>query len=296
MIRSLAPDELEWFIASYYTFLGHSSPRSFAHRAVLTMREIEAEANKSFVLLNSTGQPLAGTHVLAPNPDDDNQNLHLSNIWFSQDASDLSTLLTELLRRFHHEAAYCPLYNFSEQVSKRIAPVFTDLGFKLEQSHDMEFALADLPPLGMPLVLEAWSHQSDLKFREVFAQAEGFVPSERLWAWLKRWRGKFRPDYWFIARGTLDQEPVGYAFYGAHQTGLEGSYYLTAAGVLTKYRSSSEMLRRLVISSMHDLATRSPLGHIFTTVAEQDPKLIQIFESLGFVTNQKYPVYVKKPE
>ena len=75
MIRSLAPDELEWFIASYYDFLGHSDPRHFARRAVRSIHsvahQLEGEAERSFILFADGDVPLAGAHIIAPGPDDD---------------------------------------------------------------------------------------------------------------------------------------------------------------------------------------------------------------------------------
>ncbi len=296
-MRSLAPDELEWFIASYYGFLGHSNPRGFARQAVLAMRDRDAEADKSFIhLSDKTKTPLAGVHVLAPDPEDDDQNLYLSNIWFQQDPGDLTTLLQEVLGHHPHEAVHCPLFNFSTGKLERVQPVFDTLGFDLEYISDLRFDLADLPPIGTPLVLEAWSDESDVLFRKVFSQAESYKPSDKQWSWFKRRRGKFNPNLWFIARETLDQDPVGYALYGAYQEGIEGVYYLTAAGVMPEFRDSTEMLRRLMLSSMHELAARSPFGKIQTTTTQQDPKLLEIFESLGFVTTDKYPVFIRKPD
>jgi len=295
VIRSIAPDELEWFIASSYEFLGHSDPRGFARRAVRSVRDPEAEAENSLILFSEGDVPLAGAYVVAPEPEDDDQNLYLSNLWFKHDAADLQRLIEGLLERFDHEAVHCPLYNFSEAKLRLVAPVFEALGFERKHAYDLEFDLAELPPLGLPLVLEAWSEENDGRFREVFREAEGFEPSERFWAWLKRWRGPFRPDLWFIACETLDQPSIGYAFYGMYQDGVDGLYYLTAAGVKAEYRGSSEMLRRLLISSMQELAARSPFGRIQTLITQRDPKLINILESLGFRTQSAYPAYVRQP-
>lgn len=296
MIRTLAPDELEWFIASYYDFLGHSNPRGFARQAVSAMRDRDAEADKSFIAVSDeTEIPLAGVHVLAPEPEADDQNLALSNIWFKDESADLTALLRKVLAQHPHDAVHCPLFNFSDAKLDRVRPVFDALGFDLEYTFDLEFDLADLPPIGTPLVLEAWSDESDVLFRKVFSQAESYKPSDRQWSWFKRRRSKFNPNLWFIARETLDQDPVGYAFYGAYQEGIEGIYYLTAGGVMPEFRDSTAMLRRLMISSMQELASRSPFGKIQTTTTRQDPKLLEILESLGFITTDKYPVFIRKP-
>ncbi len=295
MIRSTSPDELEWFIASSYEFLGHSDPRAFARRAVRAVHDPVAEADRSFILFAAGDVPLAGAYVRAPEQDGDDQNLYLSNLWFKRDAKDLERLVGELLARFHHEAVHCPLYNFSPEKLALVAPALEALGFERRQAFDLEFELAELPPLGLPLVLEAWSEEKDDLFRETFRRAEGYAPSETLWAWLKRWRGPFHPNLWFVACETLDQDPIGYAFYGLYQDGVDGVYYLTAAGVAAEYRESSEMLRRLLISSMQELAARSPFGRIQTLITQRDPKLIEILQSLGFETKGTYPAYVKQP-
>lgn len=295
MIRSLAADELEGFISRYYAFLGHGNPRGFARQAIAAMRDPHGDAARSFILFSPDGLPLAGAHIVAPEPDDDDQNLYLSNLWFSSTAKDLEQLLADLLRKHPHEAAHCPLYNFTLERVERVAPALTALGFELRQAHALTFALADLPPLGLPVALEAWSEENDPLFRTVFARAEGFTPSDRLWAWLKRWRGPFIPDLWVVGRETLDQEPIGYAFYGTLRDGVDGTYYLTAVGVLAEHRSTSEMLRRLLLSSMHELAARSPMGTVGTLITQNDPKLIAILESLGFELQERYPLFIKLP-
>jgi hypothetical protein len=294
LIRAIAPDELEWFIASTYGFLGHSDPRAFARRAIGLIRDRAHEAERSFVLLDGD-EPLAGAYIVAPEPEDDEQNLYLSNIWFSRAPGHLTALLSELMDKHPHEAVRCPLYNFSPNRVERVRPVFEGLGFSLEHAHDLEFPLSETPPLGLPLMLEAYTEEMDVLFARTFARCESYQPTDSLWAWLKRWRGKFSPDLWWLARETPDQEPVGYAFFGAYQTGVEGSYYLTAAGVLAEHRGDSEMLRRLVISSMQELAAMSPFGKIETTVTYNDPKLVKILEGVGFTPQSHYPVFVKEP-
>ena len=296
MIRSIAPDELEWFIASSYDFLGHSDPRAFARRSVRQLHDLTIEADRSFILFSPGDVPLAGAYALAPEPEDDDQNLYLSNLWFREDAADLTRLLRELLRKLEHEAVHLPLYNVSPSRLEELEPALTALGFERRQAYELEFDLADLPPLGAPLVLEAWTEENDERFQEIFEHGEGFAPSEAFWAWLKRWRGTFQPNLWFLATETIDQDPVGYAFYGMTHEGIDGVYYLTAAGVLAEYRSSSEMLRRLLISSMSELAAQSPFGRIQTLVTQYDPKLIDIMRSLGFEQRSAYPAFVKQPK
>ena len=296
MIRSTSPDELEWFLASSYEFLGHSDPRTFARQSMRAFHDPTGEAENSFILFAPGDVPLAGAYVQAPEPEEDDQNLLLSNLWFKRDAADLRTLLEYILDKFDHEAVHCPLYNVSPARLEMLAPVLTALGFEGRQAVDLEFDLAELPPLGTPLVLEAWSEESDEQFQSVFEQGEGFRPSEAFWAWLKRWRGPFHPNLWFLASATLDQEPVGYAFYGVLEDSIDGVYYLTAVGVLAEHRDSAEMLQRLLLSSMQELAARSPFARLQTLVTQRDPKLVRIYESIGFEQRGSYPVFVKQPK
>jgi hypothetical protein len=295
VIRSTSPDELEWFLAASYAFMDHSDPRAFAQRSARALQDLGAEADRCFVLFAPGDVPLAGAYVRAPEPEDDDQNLYLSNLWFKRSAADLARLLAELLRRHDYEGVHLPLYNVPQERLEVLTPALSELGFEARRAVDLEFDLAELPPLGAPLVLEAWSEENDARFQEVFEQGEGFAPSEAFWAWLKRWRGAFHPNLWFIAAETLDQEPVGYAFYGVLDDGIDGCYYLSAAGVLAAHRDSSEMLRRLLLSSMQELAARSPLARIQTLVTQRDPQLVRILESLGFERRGTYPVFVVQP-
>ncbi|MEM6429036.1 MAG: hypothetical protein AAF708_07330, partial [Deinococcota bacterium] len=300
-MRSLAPDELEWFIGAHYSFLGHHYPRGLAHRGFTRLRDIDHEADKCFVLFAADKRPLAGVYVLAPDPNDDDQNLYLSNFWYTDAAADLTVLLRHVLELHPHEAAHCPLFTASADQVRDLSAAFEPLAFQLEQAHKLIFDLADLPPVGMPVVLEAWTLEADDLFTDVYEAAEQTKPSDRRWAYFKRHRGKFTPDLWFIARETLDQDPIGYAFFGLHHRegvyleGIDGSYYITVVGVLAQYRGSTQMLRRLLLTSMQELASRSPLGRIETVLSEADPKLIHIFESLGFAASETYPTFVKIP-
>src|SRR5690606_23900915 len=124
------------------------------------------------------------------------------------------------------------------------------LGFRRDRLTRLRFQLSEVPPLGAPLVLEAYTQRDERAFREVYRGAEGRAPSDARWALLKRRSGPFQPDLWFVARETLDQEPVGYAFCGRRSRGVDASYTLDAAGVLQRYRGDSEMLRRLLLSTL----------------------------------------------
>lgn len=294
MIRSLAADELPWFLSQAFAFLGHNDPRGLAFKTVKLLKDDDLEADHCFVLIENK-QALAGVHVIAPDEDDDDQNLHIVYPWFSQDKNDLERLFRQVLARLKYEALHFPLYNIHEDAFDKLEPVFRALKFELEQMHDYRFELADLPPLGLPLVLEAWSWDADELFEATFVEAEGLALSESYWAWLKRWRGPFQPDLWFLARESIDQDVIGYGFFGCTKQGIDGQYYLTAIGAHADYRHSSEMLRRLLLSTMRELASRSPLGRLETSLNNKDPKLNQILESLGFELLNSYRVLIKRP-
>ncbi len=293
MIRSLAPDELAWFLSQSFAFVGHSDPNGLARRLLTNIREIDAEARRSFVFIE--GRPKAGAHVIIPNIQEDQFNLLISNIWYEDQVTDLLTLLETLLGDIDHKAAYISLHTFSPQLISDFEPFFKGLGFRLEEVCELSFDLSDVPPLGLPVVLEAWDYLSDAGFREVYQMSEGLSLGDHAWSYLKRGQGSFDPDLWFIARETLDQPPVGYAFYTTKSSSLDGIYALIAAGVLPEHRHSSEMLRRVVILSMLYLASQSPFGRIETALPTHDRKLIQIFESLGFNTKNRYKHFVNRP-
>lgn len=302
VIRNLAPDEIVWFLNRALAFQGHSDPLGLAQRLQPRLRDPKRDAALAFVHLDDgedggPGAPQAGAVVRAPDPDDDEQNLLLTQLWYARPEA-LAGLLRELFRRFPHEAAYAPLHGLLEPTVARLAEVLEPLGFRRERVCDLRFDLAEVPPIGTPLVLEAWSEGAEAEFRAAYGRAEGEL-GDAGWAWLKRWRGPFRPDLWFLARETLDQEAVGYAFCGlaeaAGAAGVDAGYYLTAAGVAADHRGSSAMLRRLVVSLLQELSARAPLGTIETTLSTRDPKLIDILHSLGFRRVEEYDVFARTP-
>lgn len=274
-------------------FQGHRDPYGFAQRIAPRLRDMRRDAGRSFVDADGA-VPTAGAHVLPPDPDAHDQSLHLSQLWFEDEPADLTRLLRELLAKHPHEAVYVPLHGLVPPTVAKLAAALEPLGFSRDRYHRLRFDLVDVPPLGTPLVLEAWSLDTDAAFQDVFERSEGEV-SERTWAWMKRKHGPFFPDLWFLARETLDQEPSGYAFCGALQQGIDASYYLTAVGVLAEHRDTSEMLRRVVVSTLEQLSIRSPLGRIETTLSEADPKLVSILHSLGFRTVDAYDLFVRIP-
>ena len=294
MVRKLSPDELVWFVSRALAFLGHGDPWGFAQRLAPRIKDRRRDAERCFVLFDQ-GHPVAGAFVRAHAPGADDQSLILTQLWFEGGPEQLRQLVSELFRQHPHEAVYAPLVGVPEVVIGLLTQALAGLDFVVDNYLDLRFDLSEVPPIGLPLVLEAWSPTSDEAFRLLYQDAEETALSDGAWAWLKRWRGPFTPDLWFIARETLDQEPVGYAFVGTTERRLDASYYLTAVGVLPEHRHSSEMLRRLVVSILTDLASRSPLGRIDTSLTERDPKLIEILHSLGFETAARYPILVKLP-
>lgn len=297
VIRNLAPDELVWFLNRVLAFQGHADPMGLAQRLQPLLRDPRRDAGLAFVLLSEGETPQAGAVVRAPDPDDDQQNLILSQLWYGRPEA-LEQLLRELFARFPHEAAYAPLHGLLEPTVAQLAAVLEPLGFRRDRVCDLRFDLAEVPPIGTPLVLEAWSEAAEAEFRDTYGRAEGEL-GDAAWAWLKRWRGRFSPDLWFLARETLDQDAVGYAFCGASEAAgvsvVDAGYYLTAAGVVADRRDSSAMLRRLVVSLLQELSARSPLGSIETTLSVRDPKLIDILRSLGFLRLEEYGVFVRTP-
>lgn len=274
-------------------FQGHRDPYGFAQRIGPRLRDPRRDAGRSFVA-ESGGMPTAGAHMLPPDPEAHDQSLHLMQLWYEDDPADLTRLLEELLAKQPHEAVYVPLHGLLPRTVGKLAAALEPLGFGKDRYHRLRFDLVDVPPLGSPLVLEAWNPGADRAFRDLFERSEGEV-SERTWSWMKRKHGPFFPDLWFLARETLDQEPSGYAFCGALQQGIDASYYLTAVGVLPEHRDTSEMLRRVVVTTLEQLSVRSPLGRIETTLSGADPKLVSILHSLGFRTVDAYDLYVKIP-
>ena len=275
-------------------FLGHTDPWGFALRISARLRDPKRDAGRSFVLIGD-GAPLAGAHVQGHAPEDDDQSLGLTHLWFEESPDHLRQLVEAIFDRYPHESVYAPLHGVSTPIEKKLGSALTGLGFRPDEYLDLRFDLSEVPPLGMPLVLEAWSLPTDGAFRDLYQLSEETMLSDRAWAWLKRWRGPFLPDLWFIARETLDQEPVGFAFCGTNEHRVDASYYLTAVDVLPEHRHSSEMLRRLVVSTLLDLGAQSPLGRIETSLSSKDPKLIDILRSLGFEIDDRYRLLVKLP-
>ncbi|HKI58601.1 MAG TPA: hypothetical protein VKA00_05210 [Trueperaceae bacterium] len=295
MIRNLLPDEVAWFVSRAVAYLGHSDPRGLSQRLALKLEDPVGDAARCFVHARARGEPTAGVYVLAPRPDDGDQTLTLASAWHSGDASELRTLVAEVLDRHPHEAAVAPLHAVPDGRAHELAATLGELGFERDELRRLRFELADVPPLGRPLVVESWSPAGDRAFRALFERAEAGRVSDRYWAYLKRRHGAFKPDLWFMAHEAPDREPVGYALCGTERIDLDARYALNGVGVLQEHRASTEMLRRLVVSTLHELAGVSPFGCVDTELSMRDPKLIDILMSLGFEVVECYAALVRLP-
>lgn len=281
VIRKLAAAELAWFLARALAFQGHTAPHGLAGRLAPHLRDPRRDAERSLVWQAEGELPTAGAHVIAPGPRVDDGTVRLGPLWHEGDEELARTFLATVLGRTRHEAAVVDLDGVVGATRDAYARLLAPLGFVEQERVRLRFALADVPPLGVPLTLEAWSEERDGLFRSVFRGAEGVVAGDGRWSWLKRRGGRFRPDLWFLLRPTPDQEPIGYAFCHGDDR-LDGSYRLEAAGVLLPYRQSTEMLRRLVLTTLLELAARSPMGTVDARPDAADPKLVEILRSLGF--------------
>lgn len=294
VIRKLAPDELVWFLARALAFQGHSDAMALAQRLGPRLRAPRHDAERTFIWTPGRETPRAGMHLRRPGPDDDDRTARLGPGWYQGDPEAGRTFLTTLLDRTPHEAAVLDLAGVPSGSATRFEAWLAPLGFRREARVRMRFPLSDVPPLGRPLVLEAWSEEADPHFRQVYRAAERVPASDRYWAWLKRRGGPFRPHLWFLLRPAPDRAPVGYAFcHGAF--GPEVSFRLEAAGVLPEHRDSTEMLRRVVLTTLHELAARAPAGTLTARPDAEDPKLARILTLLGFREEDREAHLVRSP-
>jgi len=234
-------------------------------------------------------------HVQAPHPDDDARRVLLSSPWHDDDPEGFVELVAHVLSRYDHDSAVVRLDAVPEGRREELAARLAPLGFAPDEVTAMRFDLSQVPPIGSPLLLEAWTPAADRRFRAFYAAAEARDVTDAGWAYLKRKRGPFQPDLWFLARETLDQDPVGYAFCGRSARRVDGRYTLDAVGVARALRSDSAMLRRLVISTLHELASSSPLGTVETEVSLRDGRLGDILRYVGFAPVMRSPVLAKRP-
>ena len=295
VIRSLGSDELPWFVGRALAFMGHADPNWMSLKLSTRFSDPRADAASCHVLARPEEAPSAGVVVLAPDPDDDARNLVFYSPWHEDGAEDLGELVGALLERFPHESAVLRLDAVPEARRRDLAVALEPLGFEVDELRSLSFDLSQVPPIGSPLLFEAWSLPSDRRFREFYAAAENRRVSDAGWAYLKRRHGPFQPDLWFLARETLDQEPVGYAFFGLGNRRVDGRYTLDAVGVAHELRSDSTMLRRVVISALQELASFSPLGTVEAEVSLLDGKLGDLLRLVGFTQVSRSHVLVKRP-
>ena len=281
MIRKLAAAEMAWFLGRVLAFQGHTAPLGLAGHLASHLRDARRDAERTLVWQADDELPRAGLHLVAPGPNDDDRTARLGPLWHEGDEDLARTFVATVLGRTPHEAAVVDLEGVVGTTRDAYVSWLSPLGFVQQERVRLRFTLADVPPLGAPLSLEAWSEDSDALFRDIYRSAEGVVAGDGRWAWLKRRGGRFRPDLWFLLRPTPDQAPIGYAFCHGDDS-LDGSYRLEAAGVLPEHRDSTVMLRRLVLTTMLELAARSPLGSVDARPDAGDPKLVEILRSLGF--------------
>jgi hypothetical protein len=300
VIRSLAPDELPWFLARAFAFVGHGDPWGLAQRLAPRLRSPRRDAADAWVWLpegpEGTAEPTAGA-VVRPNPWlQEDPTVHLALPWFAgDDPSPFVALISALLQRAPQEAAEIDLAALDAVRREALGAALGPLGFCADQRHTLHFHLADTPPLGRPLVLEGWRLERDAPFRTFVAEAEGTPIGDRRWAFMKRAAGTFTPEMWTLAFETLDQPPVGYALGARERAGFDGIWRLSALGVGQPWRATTEMLRRLVLTLLHDWAAQSPLGRVEAQLWGEDPKLIAILRSVGFEVRERVSVLRRVP-
>ena len=295
VVRNLSPDELPWFVGRSLAYLGQSDPQGLSLRMAPNLRDPRADSKHCFVLVEDDNSPSAGIYLKAPEPFDDVQTLFFACPWHHDDRGALTRLVAELMADNPHEAAVLELHSLDARLRGELAIDLAGLGFIVDEVQHLRFELSEVPPIGLPLVLAAWTAAADRSFRSFHEEAEARPVSDARWAYLKRRHGPFQPDLWFLAHETLDQEPVGYAFCGSQERRIDGTYSLDAVGVRSELREDSEMLRRLVISTLSELAGRSPLGVVEAELSGSDPKLIDILAAVGFERHGRTPMLVKPP-
>lgn len=295
VVRSLSPDEVPWFVSRSLSYLGHSDPQGLSLRMAPSIKDPRGDSKRCFVFVNEDRSPSAGIYLRAPEPYDDVQTLFFASPWHHDDRGALTQLVAELLADNPHEAAVLELHSLDGRLRQELAVDLAGLGFILDEVQHLRFELSEVPPIGVPLVLAAWTAGADRSFRNFHAEAESRPISDARWAFLKRRHGPFQPDLWFLAHETLDQDPVGYSFCGAHERRIDATYSLDAVGVRREFREDSEMLRRLVISTLSELSARSPLGVVGAELSGSDPKLIDILAAVGFERHGRTPLLVKPP-
>jgi hypothetical protein len=307
VIRSLTPDELPWFLARAFAFVGHGDAWGLAQRAVARLGDPRRDAGRAWVLEAGrdgadgahaplAADPVAGVVAWPPDLDLDEPTLRLAQPWHDGDEPvDFVRLVEAVLRREPHEAVELDLSAIEPARAGRLAEALSGFGFVRDGLRTLDFDLTDTPPIGLPLVLEAWRTESDAAFRGFVGRCEGMTVREGRWAWLKRVHGPFTPDLCLLAFETLDQPPVGYAIAGRRRAGIDAAVGLTAIGVAPEHRGSTEMLRRLLVTVLQEFAGQSPWGRVRAELSVSDPKLVSILRSIGFAVGDVRPVLRRLP-
>lgn len=300
-MRPLTPDELPWFLARAFTFIGHGDPWGLAQRLAPRLHGGRREVADAWVWVpTNTGvgvEPSAGVALRPASQQAEDPTLHLAQAWFAgEDPEPLRQLIRALLERLPQEAAELDCSALDAVRMQRLAAALAPLGFLPDHRRLLHFGLADTPPLGHPLVLEGWRLAHDATFRTFVAEAEGVGIGDRRWAFMKRAAGPFTPELWMLAYETLDQPPVGYVLGARARSGFDGVLRLTALGVAQPWRATTTMLRRLALSLLHEWAAQSPLGRVEAVLWGDDPKLIAILRSMGFEVQNPLPVLRKLPD
>ena len=295
MIRNLEPDELVWFMRQALTFVGHADPHGLSLRLNARLKDAVADAERCFVYAPDAGPPTAGVYLQAEGGGNAVKGAHLASVWHDGAPAALLGLVESLLDQVEPEVVTVPLHLLPKSRSGELEGLLAPLGFRRDGLTRLKFELTDVPPLGSPLVLEAWAPADEGAFRDLFDDCEGASVSDARWSFMKRSGGPFQPDLWFTAREGLDQETVGYAFLGSTAREVDSAYELTSVGVRRRHRENSEMLRRLVLTALREISGRSPVGTVNTLLGASDPKLVSILTSLGFEALERTPVLIKRP-
>lgn len=296
MIRNLEPDELAWFTRQALAFVGHPDPGGLSLRVHAQLKDAVADAARCFVNAPTAGAPRAGVYAVRRGGGYGATRLEFHSAWHHDDPEALAALISHLLAEEGAEAATLALHLHDGALTAALQAALAPLGFVRDELLRLRFELTDVPPLGLPLVLEAYQPAVEGEFRALYEECEGSGVSDARWSYLKRSSGPFQPDLWFAAREALDTPTVGYAFASSVTREIDAVYELSSVGVRRRFRSDSEMLRRLVVTALRELSTRSPMGVLDTVMGSSDPKLIRILGSIGFETVEVTPALVKLPD
>lgn len=286
VIRTLAPDEVVWFLSRSLAFQGHGDAMGLARRLEPLLRDTRLDASMARVWHPPGERPLAGVVVRRPGERAVDSTVGLAALWHEGNTDAAHHFVRAIVSTFPHEAMAVDLHGVPAGVAAAWLTWLAPLGFAPCERVRMAFDLTDVPPLGLPLMLDAWRQESDTMFRRLYADAEGIDVGDAHWSWRKRHGGRFEPDLWFLARETPDQEPMGYAFCNGGE-GFDAQYRLEGAGVVAERRSGSESARRLVLTVLQELAGRSPLGRVVTECEANDRPWIDILHALGFMTESR---------